>query len=267
MPRHAPTMGACRGCHTEMVMKNSNEKTAREVIGALVGMGPASTSYFYNAVMNQARQQADARFDADFPEMVMISLPTPFVPGRPLNDATFIELLTSALRRIEAAGASFAAIPCNVVHRYMDAMQSSVAIDVLDMIALCARQVALKALRRPALLATQATADAGLYARACQEHDVELFCDPSLQHQVDALIGAVKQGREAPRLAQQWRELHLTLRSYDCDAAIVACTDLSPLAARWVGEDHLPCVDSSLVLATACVSRWHVAGGGHDNAG
>ena len=44
------------------------------IIGALVGMGPNSTSLFYDCVMEYARKLYGAKLDIDFPEMILISL-------------------------------------------------------------------------------------------------------------------------------------------------------------------------------------------------
>lgn len=72
---------------------------AKVIIGALVGMGPNSTAPFYDAVMNYARKLYGAKNDMDFPEMVMISLPTPFVPGVELDHSQMISILTDAVEK------------------------------------------------------------------------------------------------------------------------------------------------------------------------
>ena len=140
----------------------------RPVIGALVGMGPASTAPFYNALIEEARRQTGARNDSEFPEIIMISLPTPFIAGKPLDDAAFVPLLTGALKRLERAGATFAAVACNVVHRYMPQMKESTSIEVLDTVALTVGQVRSRQFKKPALLATAATVDSQLYQEACK---------------------------------------------------------------------------------------------------
>ena len=179
---------------------HSAVRARSSVIGALVGMGPASTAPFYNAVMEQARLQVGARRDDEFPEMVLISLPTPFVPGAPLDDALFTPLLTGALQRLEGAGATFAAVACNVVHRYMPQMRASTSMEVLDAVALTAREVARQHLARPALLATGVTVTSHLYQEACARERLSVFWEPALQAAVDALIVAVKRGDAAASL-------------------------------------------------------------------
>ena len=55
------------------------------MIGILAGMGPRSTAPFIDLVVNECQLQYGAKYDEEFPKMMIYSLPTPFFIDRPIN--------------------------------------------------------------------------------------------------------------------------------------------------------------------------------------
>jgi aspartate racemase len=92
--------------------------TAEKTIGILAGMGPRSTAPFIDLIVNQCQIQYGANLDEEFPNMMIYSLPTPFYDHRPIDHAEMKSVVKTGLKRLEAAGVSFIAIPCNTVHAY-----------------------------------------------------------------------------------------------------------------------------------------------------
>ena len=48
----------------------------RKVIGILAGMGPRSTAPFVDMLVDACQRQYGARYDIDFPPMLIYALPT-----------------------------------------------------------------------------------------------------------------------------------------------------------------------------------------------
>lgn len=105
-----------------------------KTIGILGGMGPAATANLYNQIISIFQNRFDAKYDKDFPEIVIISLPIPDLVEKIENEQRTVEMLINAAKRLEKAGCSFISIPCNTVHVYLDNLKKSVKIPVLSII-------------------------------------------------------------------------------------------------------------------------------------
>src|ERR1700675_1355428 len=124
------------------------------VIGILAGMGPRSTAPFVDMVIDECQRQYGARYDIDFPPMLIYSLPTPFYLDRPIDHAALEAAIVAGLRKLEDTGVAFVAMPCNSAHIYFEQLASSIHVPLLNML-----DVALGALpagsNTAALLATR----------------------------------------------------------------------------------------------------------------
>ena len=55
------------------------------MIGILAGMGPKSTGPFVDTVVARCQTIYGAKYDMDFPHMMIYSCPTPFYMDRPID--------------------------------------------------------------------------------------------------------------------------------------------------------------------------------------
>ncbi len=229
---------------------------AKVLIGALVGMGPNSTAPFYDAVMNYARTLYGAKNDIDFPEMVMISLPTPFVPGAALDDLKMISILTDAVQRLNRFGVNYIVIPCNVVHRYYDDMQQVSAVPILNIIDIAVNRLLENSSQTApiALIGTRSTIDAGLYQQRLTEKGIKIFHTQELQRKVDGLLLELKRKNESELARACWYNLVKYLEKNCCAAGIIACTDISPLIDFYT--ENLMLIDSMDALAQATIEEF-----------
>lgn len=92
------------------------------MIGILAGMGPRSTAPFIDMLITEAQEQYGARDDIDFPKMMICSQPAPFYEDRPADHAALEAATLEGLLDLEKAGADFAAIACNTVHRHQSSI-------------------------------------------------------------------------------------------------------------------------------------------------
>ncbi len=223
-------------------------------IGALVGMGPNSTGPFYDSVMNYARSLYGARFDIDFPEMVLVSLPTPFYPDRVIDDAAMMARLTDGIVILNQAEVDFIVIPCNVVHQYCAQMQSLTPIPILNMIDLVVTALDVPVGTKVGLIATTPTIRSKLYQDKLAAKGFEVFHTDDLQMKVIALLTELKQSQQSAHALALWSELVHDLDRNGCTHAVIACTDITP-CIEWA-HSKICFVDSGDVLAKAAIEEY-----------
>jgi len=81
------------------------------MIGVLAGMGPRSTAPFVDLLIDECQNQYGAKFDIDFPHMLIYSLPTPFYVDREIDHGEMKTAVTDGMKKLEKAGADFISIP------------------------------------------------------------------------------------------------------------------------------------------------------------
>ncbi|WP_325177972.1 hypothetical protein [Pantoea sp. 1B4] len=93
-------------------------------IGVLAGMGPRSTAPFVDMLVTDCYIGYGAKYDMDFPKMHIISLPTPFWPGKKVDDNAMIATLQQGITELVRAKVSLIAVPCNLAHCYFAEMKA-----------------------------------------------------------------------------------------------------------------------------------------------
>jgi aspartate racemase len=223
------------------------------LIGILAGMGPRSTAPFLEAVYDQCQLQYGAKYDIDYPPLLVYSLPTPFYLDRPLDHAALQTAILAGLRQLESAGVSLIAMPCNTAHRYFEPLQRAIGVPLLNIVAEALRDLP-SGPRRVALLATPSTLEAGVYQAGLAAAGHPWLHEPEWQERVTALIGMIKARAERAAILEAWRGLTAAVRGAGADTAILACTDLSPLKPET--PSGLLALDSGEALAKAVIARY-----------
>lgn len=224
-------------------------------IGALVGMGPNSTSIFYDKVMDYARILYNAKYDIEFPEMVMISLPTPFYPDRSINDDEMKVKLAEGIKLLTLTNVAFIVIPCNVVHKYYAFMQNLTKIPVLNIVDITISNLTNRSLHSiVALIATNPTIESNLYQNRINSEKISFFHNNELQDKVIILLTELKVFKLSNAAIALWGELINYLELQCCTHAVIACTDISICIN--LRETNIQFVDSNDLLAKATIQRY-----------
>ncbi len=225
----------------------------QKIIGILAGMGPRSTTPFLELVLDQCQVQYGAKYDMDYPHIIIYSLPTPFYIDKeidhPLMRATIIE----GLRKLESAGAGFIAMPCNSAHIYYEDLKNSIGTPLLNIVeetVSCLPNLK----QRITIFATQTTVKSELYQKGILSAGHEFVFLEQWQSKVDELIGAIKLKKDRGHILTLWNELISEAREQRMDSIILACTDLSTLSSY--AELGLNIIDSSESLAKSLVRRY-----------
>jgi aspartate racemase len=221
-------------------------------IGILAGMGPHSTAPFLDLVLAECQAQYGARHDIDFPPIQILSWPVPFYADRPVDERDVEEATCRGLQRLAGSGVSFIGIACNTAHAFFPALERSVGVPLLDMVALTA-EAAPAAPSRIALVAARPTVESGMYQRAMEArgHTVE---SPPWQDTVDQLIDATRLTERERRIRDLWDILAQRARDIGAEGLLLACADLT--AVRGSLATPLPVLDSTRLLARGLVRRW-----------
>lgn len=231
----------------------SNNQIVR--IGALVGMGPNSTGIFYDKIMEYARIIYNAKYDIDFPEMVMISLPTPFYPDRDINDEEMKAKLAEGIRVLALTEADFIVIPCNIVHKYYKFMQSLTQIPILNIIDITVASLTNKSFNtKVALIATTPTIKSHLYQDKINSEKITFFHNTMLQDKVIILLMELKAFKLSNHAIALWKELITYLEIQDCTHAVIACTDISVCINSQ--RTNIEFVDSNDLLAKMTIQKY-----------
>ncbi len=223
-----------------------------KTIGIIGGMGPQATAELYMAVVGILQRRSGARYDADFPPVLIHSVPAPDVVERLEDEERLAGMLVDSARILEAAGAQLLAIACNTAHIVHSRVASAVSVPVLDLPAEVAAAAATVGYRRVGLLATGLTMDRWLYREPCARLGIELLEPDAVQRdRLTRVIMAVLAGQELSASRRILIDLLGDLAERGADAVVLGCTDLGPLLAGL--DTPLPVIDSTLVLAEALV--------------
>ncbi len=224
---------------------------SRKVIGILGGMGPKSTGPFLDAVVQECQAQYAAKDDIDFPEMVILSLPTPFYLDRPIDHDAMKRTIIRGLQKLERSGVSFIAMPCNSAHVYFEELRESIRVPLLNIVRETLSDVPKKT--NVTLFATPTTFDCGVYQAGMVSAGRQFTFEDSWQPRINRTIAAIK-GGDLKSAMDEWRILMTDATDRKVETIVIACTDLNVVA-----QSHpmsVPLIDSSKALARAVVREY-----------
>ncbi|MDG1592309.1 amino acid racemase, partial [Bacillus cereus] len=174
------------------------------------------------------------------------SCPTPFYMDRPIDHEAMKKAIIEGAQKLESTGVSFIAMPCNTAHLYFEELQHSLSIPILNIVNETLQAIP-KNTKRVALLATEATVQAGIYQDGIAKRNIEYIHYEKWQTMINQIITYIKSG-EVEKARKLWSALVVQLKD-EVDTAIIACTDLNVVAS----ENF---VDSSQCLAKAVVRMY-----------
>ncbi len=197
-------------------------------LGVIGGMGPEATSFFYARVIARTK----ALCDQDHIDMVILSHAT--MPDRTQailsgDKEKFIKEITNDASVLEKLGVSNIAIPCNTSHYFLEDIQASTKVPVINMIKESVKAVLQKypQTKKIGIMGTDGTIRSGIYERVCNEYGVKSVTPSKMiQKEVMSLIyDDIKQGKTGD--PKKFDKAYNCLMKQECDAIILACTELS----------------------------------------
>ncbi|MEA4849379.1 MAG: amino acid racemase, partial [Clostridiaceae bacterium] len=216
-------------------------------------MGPRSTTPFLELVIDQCQIQYGAKYDIDYPHIMIYSLPTPFYIDREIDHSLMKRTIIDGLRKLEATGVSFIAMPCNSAHAYFQELKDSIDIPLLNIVEETINCLP-EAKQRITIFATETTVKSRLYQKGIIPAGHEFIFMEQWQAKVNNIINSIKMKKDRELIISLWKELIREVKGQGADGIIMACTDLSIL--NNVTEPDLNLYDSSEALAKSTVKRY-----------
>ena len=197
-------------------------------LGVIGGMGPQATELMYQKIISMT----DARCDQEHIDMIILShaaMPDRTAAIRSGKTEKVFSLLAEDAKLLERCGADYIAIPCNTSHYFYDELQAQVSIPIIHMVREAVKRVRERdtSVKKVGLLATDGTVHAGIYKKECEKLGLECVTqDERTQKLVMKIIyDQIKAGEKGS--IDDFGEIDTYLKKNGCEAAILACTELS----------------------------------------
>ncbi len=225
--------------------------SAKKSLGILGGMGPEATQVFYKRIIDQTKVEND-REHLDIFIYSHASLPdrTEYILGG--RQKELWEILRRDILMLRDMHSDYIAIPCNTCHYFADDITKELGSGFINMItetAACAKELGRK---RVGVMGTTGTLKADLYRRELEKYGIEvLYPSRELQECVMRIIyDQIKKGDKGS-LSDFGRVVD-EFRGQDCDAVLLACTELSVFRENYMLTDSF-FIDALDVLARSCI--------------
>ncbi len=215
-------------------------------IGVLGGMGSQATQYFFKKII----ENTDADRDQDYPDMIIInqaSLPDRTAIIQSGETEEFISMIERNLKILEFAQVDHIAITCNTSHFFFNKIQSKTKLPIINMVEETVKSIINNAIvKKIGILATDGTILTKIYENECIKNNIEAII-PSTESQkkiMNIIYKEIKAGEKGN--FDSFMEVVEELRDKECDAIILACTELSYLKENHKMPEY--CVDALDVL-------------------
>lgn len=222
-------------------------------IGIVGGMSPESTVSYYQHIVR--RHQLDFH-NHSYPRIVIASVSFQRYIEWQHEGAwdRIAKELESEFQAVAAAGADFAVLATNTMHKVLP--QTSSPIPVLSIIDVVARYSKAKGIKRVGLTGTRFTMSDGFYAEGLEARGLKvLLPNKSGQEMIHNIIyNELIFGKVNSASAQKFDEAARDLLNRGADAVILGCTELALLMQEVPA--HSEYIDSTQIHADAA---WEVS--------
>lgn len=205
------------------------------MVGVLGGIGPLATVYFMDMVIEKTK----AEIDQDHINMVVLNhatIPdrTEYIMGR--SNISPLEYMVQDAKLLESIGCSFIVIPCNTAHYFVEEIEASIKIPVINIIIETLKYAIDKIVEKTrklersikiGVMATEGTICSGTYSFYGNHFGVECIAPEDLyQKKINRIIyEGVKAGKHIK--LEDIMEIIDYMRNKKCDVIIMGCTELS----------------------------------------
>ena len=225
---------------------------SKKRLGILAGMGPRSTAPFLELVYDECQRQYGAKYDADYPEIVIYSWPTPFYLDKEIDDIELFKAIRNGLVELGKNDVTITAIPCNTAHKYFDQLKEYSKSKLLNIIESTIERMGSDS-KRATVLATKPTMDMKLYQQAIEKQEIEYYFESRWQEDVNSIIGSIKNKESIECTLNKYKDLENRIIDAGVDTVIFACTDLSVIKDT---STKLKIIESSKELAKELIKEY-----------
>ena len=222
----------------------------RKTLGVIGGVGPLSTAYFMEVLINKT----DAILDQEHIDMIVLNHCE--IPDRTAyildnSNPNPVPFMKEDAIKLETLGCNFIVTPCNTAHYFYKELQSAVSIPMINMIQETAVALKHDHVKRAGIMATSGTVATNLFQDALIQQGIQPVI-PNKENQqfvMDLIYDNVKAGTSID--LDKFKSVVNELRLHDCDRVILGCTELSVLKREYsLGEFY---VDSLEILCERAI--------------
>ncbi|WP_456370770.1 aspartate/glutamate racemase family protein [Geoglobus sp.] len=202
-------------------------------IGLIGGLSPESTLYYYSEYIRQSREVLG---NNRYPEIIIHSIN--FGEFLSSDWEGRLEMLSSAVRSLEKAGADVLAIASNTPHKLLPELEKVTSLEFVSIIDAVAKRAEERGHRKLLLTGTRTTMAEEFYRKELEERGFEV----TIPAEVDEIHEIIFQDLVFGDLSRKSRLVEI-INGYDADAVILGCTEL-PLAVK-EGDVKMEVIDSA----------------------
>lgn len=204
----------------------------KKTIGILGGMGAEATVDLYMGIWKYYQDNFGAKYDKDFPPVIIYSVPIPDVVESLENEKITLDMLIKTAQTLERGGCDFIVIACNTVQFLLDEIKKSVKIPVIGIAKVNADYLKNKGYKKAGILATRVTLDKKVYDNDLNSIGIELIRpDEASQDVVTEVIMTQLAGKATRTETDKLVQVINNLKQRGAEAVLLACTDL-PLVIK-----------------------------------
>jgi len=231
-------------------MKNNKK------IGIIGGVGPQSTDFIYQKIIQFSQTKYNAKNNADYPRLVIESVPVPDFISNKDNIKEAQEMLIAVTKTLSSSGATKLCIGSNTVHILLDELKKHTDTPFLSMIELVADKCVKNGFKKVGVLGTPVLINSGLYKQELEKKGIEAINPTEKQLLVvENIIRGVISGTENGKHKAEYIEVLNDLFNKGAQTVILGCTEL-PLAVNYEALGNRT-VNSDEVLAEGIVDYYY----------
>ncbi|MBI4176794.1 MAG: amino acid racemase [Candidatus Aenigmarchaeota archaeon] len=223
----------------------------KKIVGILGGMGPEATADLYMRIIRIFQTKYNAKFDSDYPQIIINSIPLPDVVEAEKIDGVYT-YLANGIKTLEAAGVDFIVIDCNTVQFLVPSLREDVTIPIIGIPEETLKVAKSYGFNNVGLLATKNTIKMKAFEKEAARFGMAILVPgPEQQNVITDIIMNVLSGNRFEQDKSALRQIIKELESRGAEAIIVGCTDLPLIINN--NDSKVLLLDTTEVLAQACI--------------
>lgn len=220
----------------------------KKKIGILGGMGPEALSDMYLEICEYYQKNFGAKYDKDFPPIIMYSVPIPDVVESIENETEILNQLVDASKTLQEDRCDFIVIACNSVQFLLNDIRAKVSIPVIGIAETVAKELAKENYKKVGILATQTTIKKEIYNEELAKIGVAVVI-PNKENQeiVTNVIMTQLAGKTTAKETEKLKTVIDALKQNGAEAVLIACTDLPLVITQ--KDTEMPLINCTKIYA------------------
>lgn len=219
-------------------------------------MGPQSTDFIYEKIIEFAQEIYGAKNNADYPRLIIESVPVPDFIANKDNIEEAERMLIDSVKSLSSAGATRLCIGSNTVHILLEKLKLQTEISFISVIDLVANECEVRKFKKIGILATPVLISSELYQKELKKRGIISILPTKKQLEiVENLIRHVIAGTKSDESKNDYINVLNNLFEQGAEAIILGCTEL-PLAVNYEALGNRT-LNSDAILAKGIVDYYY----------